>query len=254
MQSNADRITIAYKAYFFTMAGVQNAFGMTCVLSAVGITAIIFNSLIVVRYGRRRVLLMCGFMGCGILQLIIAIVYSKHPGTSKTGMVIVALSCLYMFCYNVSREFVHRKSLKSSLTNVPNQGMISTYAWVSGGELPSQRLRSYTFGLAAASGFFFAWLTTFTAPYFINPDSLDWGPRYGYIWAPSCAIAFLWVFFFLPEVKGRTLEEIDEMFETKMSARKFRKFVCAGPLREKESAEEKDATVTEVEVSSQKVC
>jgi hypothetical protein len=33
------------------------------------------------------------------------------------------------------------------------QGMVSTYAWVSGGELPSQRLRSYTFGLAAAVGF-----------------------------------------------------------------------------------------------------
>jgi hypothetical protein len=31
--------------------------------------------------------------------------------------------------------------------------MISTYAWVSGGELPSQRLRSYTFGLAASTGF-----------------------------------------------------------------------------------------------------
>lgn len=31
--------------------------------------------------------------------------------------------------------------------------MVSTYAWLSGGELPSQRLRSYTFGLAAAIGF-----------------------------------------------------------------------------------------------------
>lgn len=31
--------------------------------------------------------------------------------------------------------------------------MVSSYAWVSGGELPSQRLRSYTFGLAAAFGF-----------------------------------------------------------------------------------------------------
>lgn len=31
--------------------------------------------------------------------------------------------------------------------------MVSTYAWVSGGELPSQRLRSYTFGFAAAIGF-----------------------------------------------------------------------------------------------------
>lgn len=104
--------------------------------------------------------------------------------------------------------------------------MIASYAWLAGGEIPSQRLRSYTFGLAAASGFFFAWLTTFTAPYFINPQSLNWGPRYGYIWTPSCAIAALWVFFFLPETKGRTLEEIDEMFEAGVPARKFRTYVC----------------------------
>ncbi len=128
--------------------------------------------------------------------------------------------------------------------------MVATYAWLCGGELPSQRLRSYTFGLAAAAGFFAAWLTTFTAPCklhgihrghlyliavldFINPDSLNWGPRYGYIWCPSSIIAGIWVFFFLPEVKGkwlhcermnaelliifctgRTLEEIDEMVRT----------------------------------------
>lgn len=67
--------------------------------------------------------------------------------------------------------------------------MISTYAWISGGELPSQRLRSYTFGIATATGFFVAWLTTFTAPYFINPEALNWGPKYGYIWTPSCWIS-----------------------------------------------------------------
>lgn len=89
--------------------------------------------------------------------------------------------------------------------------MIASYAWLVGGEIPSQRLRSHTFGLAAAVGFLGAWLITFTAPYFINPSSLNWGPRYGYIWFPSCIIAAAWVYFFLPEVKGRTLEEIDQM-------------------------------------------
>jgi len=67
--------------------------------------------------------------------------------------------------------------------------MVATYAWISGGELPSQRLRSYTFGLATAIGFFLAWLATFTAPYFINPEALGWGPKYGYIWLPSCWLA-----------------------------------------------------------------
>ncbi len=93
---------IAYKAYFFKMAGVVNAFGMTCVLSASGLVAIIINSLIVVRYGRRRLLLISGFITCGLLQLVMAIIYDKNPGTEVTGRITVALSCLYLMGYNVS--------------------------------------------------------------------------------------------------------------------------------------------------------
>ena len=65
--------------------------------------------------------------------------------------------------------------------------MIAAYAWLSGGEIPSQRLRSYTFGVAAAVGFAGAWLATFTAPYFINPDALNWGPQYGMSIEPTKA-------------------------------------------------------------------
>jgi hypothetical protein len=89
--------------------------------------------------------------------------------------------------------------------------MIAAYSWLVAGEIPSQRLRSHTFGIAAAIGFLGAWLITFTAPYFINPSALNWGPRYGYIWFPSCIVTAVWVYFFLPETKGRTLEEIDTM-------------------------------------------
>lgn len=81
---------------------------------------------------------------------------TKHQLTAP--QVIVAMSVIYICGYN---------------------GMVATYAWLAGGEIPSQRLRSYTFGLAAAVGFAGAWLATFTAPYFINPDALNWGPEYG---------------------------------------------------------------------------
>ncbi|CAO2648349.1 Nn.00g076160.m01.CDS01 [Neocucurbitaria sp. VM-36] len=198
---------IAYKAYFLQMAKVSDPFAMSNVLSAISICAFIANSFIVVRYGNRRVLLMTGLLVCGILQLIIAVVYHKQPGAHSTGKVTVGLTGIYMFSYN---------------------GMISTYAWLSGGELPTQRLRSHTFGLAASVGFVGAWLTAFTAPYFINPASMNWGPRYGFIWFPSCVIGAAWVFLFLPEVKNRTLEEIDEMFEARLGARKFGKYNCAG--------------------------
>jgi len=194
---------IAYGTYFFEMAGIGSAFENSCILNAVGVVAIIVNSFVITKYGRRRVFMMTGLILCGITQLIMAAVYNASPGTRSTSKAVVALSVLYIIAYN---------------------GMISSYAWLSGGELPSQRLRSYTFGLAAAVGFFGAWLTTFTAPYFINPDSLNWGPKYGYIWAPSCFVTALWLFFFFPEVKGRTLEEIDELFEARIPARKFRQY------------------------------
>jgi len=192
------------------MAKVTDPFAMSNVLSSISIIAFIANSFIVVRYGNRRVLLMTGLLVCGILQLIIATVYHQAPNAKSTGKVTVGLTAIYMFSYN---------------------GMISTYAWLSGGELPTQRLRSHTFGLAASAGFVGAWLTTFTAPYFINPQSMNWGPRYGFIWAPSCAVAATWVFFFLPEVKNRTLEEIDEMFEAGLSARQFGSYKCVGVAR-----------------------
>lgn len=189
------------------MAKVSDPFAMSNVLSAISILAFIANASIVVRYGRRRVLLMTGLVVCGVLQLIIATVFHHAPNAKSTGKVTVGLTAIYMFSYN---------------------GMISTYAWLSGGELPTQRLRSHTFGLAAAAGFCGAWLVTFTAPYFINPAAMNWGPRYGFIWFPSCVISATWVFFFLPEVRNRTLEEIDEMFEARLPARKFEGYVCTG--------------------------
>jgi hypothetical protein len=37
---------------------------------------------------------------------------------------------------------------------------------------------------------------------------------------------FIW--FYIPETRDRTLEEIHEMFEARVSARKFKTYVCTG--------------------------
>ncbi|KUI57776.1 putative glucose transporter rco-3 [Cytospora mali] len=215
---------IAYGTYFFEMANIGNSFENSCILVAVGVVAILINSAVVTHIGRRRVFLIIGLLICGLSQLLTAVVYTVQPATESTGRAIVGLAVIYIMGYN---------------------GMVATYAWISGGELPSQRLRSYTFGLATAIAFFAAWLATFTAPYFINPESLNWGPKYGYIWTPSCWISAAWVYLFLPEVKDRSLEEIDEMFEARLPARKFRKHVCVG--RAGREAEKKVAEVVHAE-------
>ncbi|KAI1092188.1 putative maltose permease [Rostrohypoxylon terebratum] len=198
---------ISYGTYFFEMANVGNAFENSCILTGVGVAALLATALLITKFGRRRLMMLMGFTLCGISQLVIAVVYTVHPNTENSGKALVGMSVLYIIAYNA---------------------MVAPYAWLSGGELSSQRLRSHTFGMATGVGFFFAWLTTFTAPYFINPDALNWGPKYGYIWTGSSLVAGIWIYFFLPEVKDRTLEEIDEMFEARIPARKFRKYRCTG--------------------------
>jgi MFS transporter, SP family, sugar:H+ symporter len=92
---------VAYGTYFFEMAHVGNAFENACILTAVGVAAIIVNSAIISKVGRRRVFLMVGMTFCGITQLIIACVYDAEPNTSRTGKIIVAMSVLYIVGYNV---------------------------------------------------------------------------------------------------------------------------------------------------------
>lgn len=123
---------ISYGTYFFAMAGIGKPFMNSCILIACGVFVILVNSCLITRFGRRRVFIMCGLVACGLCQLIVAAVYQANPGTAQTGKVIVGVSVLYIIGYN---------------------GAIATYAWVAGGEFPSQQLRSYTFGMATAIGF-----------------------------------------------------------------------------------------------------
>jgi SP family general alpha glucoside:H+ symporter-like MFS transporter len=43
----------------------------------------------------------------------------------------------------------------------------------------------------------------------------------GFFWAGAGFCSFVWAFFRLPEMKGRSYRELDILFERKVSARKF---------------------------------
>jgi SP family sugar:H+ symporter-like MFS transporter len=196
---------LIYGTYFFTMADMSKPFLDSVILTVVGLVVITLAFFYVRYFGRRNILMVGMFME-GIAMLVQACVYQHSPGTVSTGKVIVGMAVLYIIFYN---------------------GCVSAFAWMVGGEIPAQHLRSYTLGLASAVGFILGWIAAFTAPYFINPDDLNWGPKYGYIWFGSNMVAVLWIFFFLPETKDRTLEELDEMFAARVPARKFVGYKCA---------------------------
>lgn len=87
------------------MANIGDSFENSCILTAVGVLAIVANSAVITHIGRRRVFLIIGMFLCGLTQLITAIVYTIQPGTVSTGRAIVGLSVIYIVGYNASHLY-----------------------------------------------------------------------------------------------------------------------------------------------------
>lgn len=57
--------------------------------------------------------------------------------------------------------------------------------------------------------------------YQMNPTEWNWKGKTGFFWGSTAFCVFIWAFFRLPEVKGRTYEELDILFANRVPARKF---------------------------------
>lgn len=171
-----------------------------------------------------------GVSVCGLAQLAQAIAWTVSPGSTPTAIVVVIFNGVFVFVYVAYGEFQLNLKFRRICTHI-DIILISSqapFAWLLGGEYPNSALRGYCFGFATALNFLGNFLGTLTAPYFINPASLNWGPKYGYIWFASNVIVAVFAYLFLPETRDRTLEEIHEMFENRVPARKFKTYVCVG--------------------------
>jgi hypothetical protein len=108
---------------------------------------------------------------------------------------------------------------------------------VVGSESSSLRLR----GKAQAIG----WLNqglwngvfAIVLPYAYNPDQGNLGSQTGFIFFGLCVVGFAAVYFYIPEMKGRTSSEIDAMFNSKISARNFRQWEVGSLAESKEDYE-----------------
>lgn len=186
-------------------AEVSDPFLWTIITKVVGLVGLMCSWPVITRLGRRRLILTSCII-CAIGMLIIAALYTgNHLSADKAGIGLIVAMSVYLFGFNFGLE---------------------SYAFLTSGEMPAQNLRAYTQGVAIAVSFIFAWICTFTAPYFINPTELNWGPKYGWIWFVSSVITTTFIYFMLPDVNGRSLEEIDEMFRNKVPTRAFKKYVC----------------------------
>ena len=62
---------------------------------------------------------------------------------------------------------------------------------------------------------------SFTLPYLLEEPYADLGSQVGFIYGAMSFLSLVFGWFFLPELKNRSLEEIETMFEAKVPLRKF---------------------------------
>lgn len=94
-------------------------------------------------------------------------------------------------------------------------------------EVSTQQLRERTIALATIFGFITSLLITYINPYVQNePGNL--GAKVGLVYGSMSVIAIAFVYLFVPEMKGRSLEELDEMYHSGVPAWRSKKFVGEG--------------------------
>ncbi|KAI1751996.1 general substrate transporter [Xylaria castorea] len=196
---------ISYSTYFLIVAGltVDEAFKFSVINTVLGFIGVNVGIYLMRHVMGRRTILMTGAIVQGAAMLGLAVSATVAPGTFAARNCLIAFIAIYLFSYNA---------------------FVGDATYPTATELVSTRLRSWSVGSAISIGYLLAWLTSFFSPYFINPGNLNWGAKYGYIWAGSNFVCFVFFYLFVPETKGRTLEEIDELFNNRVSVRKFKTY------------------------------
>ncbi|KAJ5585219.1 MFS general substrate transporter [Penicillium hispanicum] len=93
------------------------------------------------------------------------------------------------------------------------------------GETSSLRLRANTQGIGSLGSQGSTILLSFVLPYLYNKDAGNLGAKTGFIFCALCLVMVVLAWWTIPEMKGRTSDEIDQMFNLGLPARRFRHWV-----------------------------
>ncbi|KAK3679732.1 hypothetical protein LTR78_000108 [Recurvomyces mirabilis] len=192
-------IVFSYSTYFFKVAGIADPFIVT-IITFVLLMVSIFVSLIACEYIGRRPLLVGGCALMCVFNVGLATTgFFKTDGANKA-----ALACLLMWviCYGFSAGPI---------------------GFVASGETSTPRLRaqttSFNLGCYGAGFVVFQW----TISYMISPDAANLGVKAVYVWAGLLVPTTIILWLFYPETYGRTYWELDELYERKVPAWRFKK-------------------------------
>lgn len=199
LQSTGSLFSSVYGAYFIRSLNMINPFTVTLITSAISLVSCLLAMVLVDRWGRRKII----FFGCSIqttsLFLMGGLGTVSNPSISVRSGVVFAM-CMLTFGFTTGWA--------------PTSHTLSA-------EIPSMRLRDITYRSASIVNILTQFTVTISMPYLLNEPYAALGSRVGFIFGSMAVLSMVFVYFCVPDCKGRTLEEVDLLFESKIPLRKF---------------------------------
>jgi SP family general alpha glucoside:H+ symporter-like MFS transporter len=186
-------------AFFFEQAGLSSVFGFDLTMGQLSAEILgTIGAWVVMPYFGRRSLYMNGL----VCIILISIVMGSLGTQDSVGANWAAGSMVLVnyFVYSVTIG-----SLVYSL--VP--------------ELSSSRLRTKSIILARNLYNVVGIINGILVPRMVSKAAWNWGAKAAFFYGGIQVLALVWVYFRLPEPKGRTYAELDALFAQKIPARKF---------------------------------
>ncbi|KAK7960879.1 Major facilitator-type transporter ecdD [Apiospora saccharicola] len=215
-----------YGTQYFKNSGITNAFTIQMITSCINVVSTLPGLWAVDRFGRRP-LLLWGAVGMCASQFLVAMLGTTTTSQDGGGNIIVhnvaaqkagiAFVCIYIFFF------------------------ASTWgplAWVVTGEIFPLKNRARGLSMTTATNWLLNWAIAYMTPYLVN-----YGPGYAnlqskifFIWFGCCFICIAFVYFFIYETKGLSLEEVDELYQEVKLANKSAQWTPTSTFRQRKQA------------------
>lgn len=191
-------LSTTYTTVFLTEIGAGDSFSLTIIASCCTLAGTIAAPLVIDRAGRRPT----AFVGMGILFVIDAV--GGGLAFHKNKRTITATAAL-SFIFN----FFWASSFYSLSYLMPS-------------EMATPKLRHHTMSYTIACQEITAVITTLVVPQLTSADAAGLGAKTYLVFAGCMAAIIVFVYFFMPETRGRSFAEIDEMYAANIPAWKWR--------------------------------
>lgn len=198
-----------YGTKYFQNSGVSSGFVISMITSAINVGSTIPGMYAIDKWGRRP-LLFWGAIGMCVSQFIVAMCGTLSTGQRDNGDIYVknlagqkaavSFVCIYIFFF------------------------ASTWgplAWVVTGEIFPLKTRAKSLSMTTATNWLFNWAIAYSTPYLVNYGSgyANLQSKIFFIWFGCCFVCIAFVWFFIYETKGLSLEEVDQLYDEVKVAR-----------------------------------